>query len=105
MRSLERLLTALALMLLTLGPGPALAHPGPTRKEKVGAWSVTPPPQLGEASGKLAGLQSAGAIPALSESARQAAALVLALAPAQSARGFFASRLYLHYCHLQLEGG
>ncbi|MBI5813469.1 MAG: hypothetical protein HZB27_13230 [Meiothermus silvanus] len=105
MGSLERLLTALALVVLTLGPGPALGHPGPTPKEKMGAWSVTPLPQISEASGKLTGLQSAGTIPALSENMRRVSSFVLALSLALLGRFFVAARLYLQYRRLQLEGG
>ncbi|HEU4742004.1 MAG TPA: hypothetical protein VFS50_10460 [Meiothermus sp.] len=105
MFSLERLLTALALVVLTLGPGPALGHPGPTPKEKMGAWSVTPLPQIGEATGKLTGLQSAGAIPALTENARRVSSFVLALGLALLGQFFVTSRLYLQYRRLQLEGG
>lgn len=105
MSSLERLLTALALLVMTLGPGPGLGHPGPAPKEKMGAWSMTPLPQIGEATGKLTGLHSAGAIPALTENARRLSGFVLALGFALGGQFFVASRLYLQFRRLQLEGG
>lgn len=104
MPSLERLFTALALVVLTLGPGPTLGHPGPTTQERMGAWSVIPPPQIGEATVKLTSLHSAGALPAL-EGPRRAGDFGLVLEPARPGQFFVASGLYLRYHRLQLEGG